>query len=410
MPKGLDATETNSFGLHEFMHLCRLTEAKPYLAANMASGSPQEFHDWASYCNAPAGTVSLADERTSNGDHEPFGVQWWGVGNESWGCGGDMTPQEYATLYRRFVTQFPAYAPKPFLVAVGPRGHSKDLDLGWTSGFFESMQGHRSPVDGLSMHYYTDFRNSPEQVATFDARGWYDVIREGARMESVIEQHWAAMGKYDPNRHIRLVVDEWGVWYHPGEEISPAYLLSQPLTLRDALHTAVSLDVFNRHAEKIAMANVAQTINCIHSLMLAEGDRYARTPVYYVFQMYRSHMGSHDAPMTIRCDELKVPSRNGSATMPGLSGSASSRNNVLHVTITNPSLDSSIVAHLRLTSGNILEGQGTVLTHPDMTAHNTLDRPNEVQPPTPFPVNVRGNRTEISIPKRAVVSLELKIG
>ena len=409
MPKGLDATETNQFGLHEFMRLCKLCDAEPYLAANMASGSPQEFHDWVSYCNAPAGTVSLADERAANGDRDPFGVRWWGVGNESWGCGGDMTPQEYATLYKRFVTQFPAYAPKPFLVAVGPRGHSKDLDLGWTNGFFEAMQGgHRSVVDGLSMHYYTDFRTSPERVATFDAGGWYDVIREGARVETVIEQHWAVMGKYDPNRHIRLVVDEWGVWYRPGEELSPHYLLSQPLTLRDALHTAVTLDVFNRHADKIAMANVAQTINCIHSLMLAEGDRYTRTPVYYVFEMYRNHMRSRVAPMTIRCDELKVPSRNGSATMPGLSGSASTKDNVLNVTITNPSLDSSIVAHLRLTSGNITEGRGTVLTHSEMTAHNSLDSPNEVRL-APVAITVRGNQAEISIPQRAVVSLELKI-
>jgi alpha-N-arabinofuranosidase len=409
MPKGLDDTETNEFGIHEFMHLCRLCGAAPYLAANMGSGSPQEFHDWVSYCNAPAGTVSLASERAKNGDTEPFGVRFWGVGNESWGCGGDMTPQEYATLYRRFVTQFPAYAPKPFLVAVGPRGHSKDLDLGWTNGFFDAMQnGHRSRVDGLSVHYYTDFRNSPEKVSTFDARGWYDVIREGLRTETVIEQHWAAMGKYDAEHHTKLVVDEWGVWYRPGEEIAPAYLLSQPLTLRDALHTAVTFDVFNRHADKIAMANVAQTINCIHSLFLAQGDRFARTPVYYVFEMYRNHMRSQLASMNIRCDELKVPSRNGTAAMPGLSGSASVNGKTLTVTMTNPSLDSPVTAQIRLTSGSIVEGRGSVLTHAEMNAGNTLDRPNEVKL-TALPVTVRGNRTEISIPQHAVVSLDLKM-
>ncbi len=409
MPKGLYETETNQFGLHEFMQLCRLCGAEPYLAANMGSGSPQEFHDWVSYCNAPAGTVSLADERVANGDSAPFGVRWWGVGNESWGCGGDMTPQEYAMLYRRFVTQFPSYAPKPYLVAVGPRGHSKDLDLGWTTGFFEAMQGHRSPVDGLSMHYYTDFRGSPENVATFDAKGWYDVIREGARVENVIEQHWAAMGKYDAKHHIKLIVDEWGVWYRPGEELSPTYQLSQPLTLRDALHTSVTLDVFNRQADKIAMANVAQTVNCIHSLMLAQGDRYARTPPYYVFEMYRSHMGSRLALMNIRCDELKVPSRAAAtATMPGLSGSASTKDGMLHVTITNPSLESSVSAHVRLTSGSVVEGRGTILTHAEMNARNTLENPNVVQLAS-LPVTVRGNRVEISLPPRAVVLLELKM-
>jgi len=408
MPEGSFDTETNQFGIHEFIRLCRLCGAEPYLAANMASGTPREFHDWVSYCNASEGTLSLASERATNGDKEPFGVRWWGVGNESWGCGGDMNPQEYATLYRRFVTQFPDYPPKPFLVAVGPRGHSRDLDLGWTRGFFEAMQGHKSRVDGLSVHYYTDFRNSPEKVSTFDAQGWYDVIREGMRIESVIEQHWVVMGKYDADRHTRLIVDEWGVWYRPGEEIAPTYLLSQPLTLRDALHTAVTFDVMNRHADKIAMANVAQTINCLHSLFLAQGDRFARTPVYYVFEMYRNHMRSRLASMSMRCEDMTVPSRDGSAVMPGLSGSASVNGKTLTVTITNPSLEAPLAAQIRLANGNIVEGRGRVLTHAEMTAGNTLDRPNEIAL-SPVTVVVRGNKTGITIPPRAVVSLELRI-
>jgi alpha-L-arabinofuranosidase len=408
MPAGLDHTETNEFGIHEFIRLCRLTGAEPYLAANMASGSPREFHDWVQYCNAPAGTVSLASERAANGDKEPFGVRWWGVGNESWGCGGDMTPQEYATLYRRYVTQFPAYAPRPHLVAVGPRGHSKDLDLGWTTGFFEAMQGHRSPVDGLSVHYYTDFRNSPENVSTFDARGWYDVIREGLRTETVVEQHWAAMGKYDPRHHTKLIIDEWGVWYRPGEETTPSHLLSQPLTLRDALHTAVTFDIFNRHADKIAMANVAQTINCIHSLFLAQESRYTRTPVYYVFEMYRNHMGARLASMRIRSHELTVPSRQSPGTVPGLSGSASIKDKMLTLTIANPSLDAPVSAQIRLTSGSLTEGRGTVLTHHDMTARNTFDRPDEVKL-LPLEIKVGANAAGVTFPPRSVTALELRI-
>lgn len=409
MPAGYDHTENNQFGIHEFMHLCRLTGAEPYLAANMASGSPREFHDWVLYCNAPVGTVSLAGERAANGDSQPFGVRWWGVGNESWGCGGDMSPQEYSALYRRFVTQFPAYDPKPFLVAVGPRGHSKDFDLGWTNGFFETMQdGHHSRVDGLSVHFYTDFRNTPEKVSTFDAAGWYDVIREGARIETVIEKHWAAMGKYDATHHTRLVVDEWGVWYRKGEEISPEYLLSQPLTLRDALHTAVTLDIFNRHAEKLAMANVAQTINCLHSLFLAKGDGYARTPAFHVFEMYRGHMGARLAPMLIHCEELKVPSRNGSATMPGLSGSASIKERKMTVTLTNPSLESSVATNIRLSNGNITGGHARVLTHAEMTASNSFDHPDTVKP-IALPLNQRSGGADVSIPPRSVVLLELEL-
>jgi len=168
MPPGMHATETNQFGVHEFMHLCRLVGAEPYLAANVGSGTPREFHDWVSYCNAPSGTERLAAERAANGDAAPFGVKYWGVGNESWGCGGDMKPGEYAEQYRRFVTQFPAYV-EPFLIATGPRGHSRDMDLGWTTGFFEAMQGSRSPLHGFSPHFYTDFRSNPMRVADFTA-------------------------------------------------------------------------------------------------------------------------------------------------------------------------------------------------------------------------------------------------
>jgi len=413
MPPGYDHTETNQFGIHEFMHLCRLTGAEPYLAANMNSGSPGEFHDWVSYCNAPPGTVSLADQRAANGDKASFAIKWWGIGNESWGCGGDMNPGEYANLYRRFVTQYPAYDPKPFFVAVGPRGHQQDYDLGWTTGFLESMYtgGHRSRVDGLSIHYYTDFRRTKERVATFDAGGWFDVIREGARVETVIEKHWEILSKYDPEHRIKFVIDEWGVWYPKGEEIAPNYLLSQPLTLRDALHTAVTLDIFNRNADKVTMANVAQTINCIHSLFLAKGDQYVRTPVYSVFEMYRGHMGARLAQMQIHCDELKVPSRNGaggSATIAHLSGSASLKDKTLTVTLTNPSLDAPLTTQIHLTSGNVTEGKGTVLTHSEMTAGNTFDRPDKVRPAA-LPINVRGNGISVTIPERAVVSLELKL-
>jgi alpha-N-arabinofuranosidase len=409
MPPGLDHTETNEFGIHEFIRLCRLTGAEPYLAANVGSGSPQEFHDWVLYCNAPPNTVSLAAERAGNGDREPFGVKWWGVGNESWGCGGDMKPHEYAMLYRRFVSQFPAYQPRPYLVAVGPRGHSRDFDLGWTTGFFEAMQGGpRSVVDGLSMHFYTDFRNSKEKVSTFEPRGWYDVIREGLRTENVIERHWEAMGKYDPNRRTKLIVDEWGVWYAPGEETAPAHLLSQPLTLRDALHTAVTFDVFNRHADKVAMANVAQTINCIHSLFLAQGDRFTRTPVYYVFEMYKSHMGAKSVPLGVRCDELTVPASGGTARMPGISGSASFQNGTLAVSLTNPSHDSPLTARIRLVGGTAAEARGVVLTHSEMTARNTFDRPDEVKP-APLPVTLRGGVVEVAMPKHAVASIEVRV-
>jgi alpha-N-arabinofuranosidase len=409
MPPGTHATESNQFGVHEFIRLCRLIGAEPYLAANVGSGTPREFQDWVSYCNASVGTVSLADERAANGDKEPFRVKYWGVGNESWGCGGDMKPGEYAIEYRKFVTQFPVYV-TPYLVATGPRGHSRDMDLGWTDGFFAAMQGgHRSPVHGFSLHFYSDFRNNKTRVADFKAPDWYAVMLEGLRTETVINEHWKIMGKYDPQHRTKLVIDEWGVWYQPGEEITPGYILSQPVTLRDALHTAITFDIFNRHADKIEMANVAQTINCIHSLFLALEDKYTRTPPYYVFEMYRPHLGARLVPMQIRATELTVPVQDGTAKIAALTGSASLREKRLMVTLTNASVDSPITARIRLAGGaRASEGRGTVLTHSDMRAHNTFQNTNEVRL-TSLPVRISGETLAVEIPRQAVAAVEIQL-
>ena len=402
MPAGLDHTETNQFGIHEFIRLCRLVNAVPYVAANVGSGNPQEFHDWVSYCNAPAGTLSLAAERAANGEKEPFGVRYWGVGNESWGCGGNMKPSEYATLYRQFITQFPAYPPEPFLTATGPRGHSRDLDIGWTTGFFEAMQGHRAEVHGFSLHFYTDFRNTKEKVASFNREGWYAVLREAARTETVITRHWEAMGKLDTNHRTKLVIDEWGVWYPSGEETVPAHLLSQPLTLRDALHTAITFDVFNRHAEKIAMANVAQTVNCLHSLFLAHEDKYARTPAFHVFEMYRPHMGARLVPMNAEIEQLS------GAGLPALIGSASIRDKRLTVTLTNPSLDAALTARIRVAGAMPAEAKGVVLTHSEMTARNTFQKPDEVTT-KPLAVQTSAQEIAVTLPKQSVAALDVRL-
>src|SRR3989442_427279 len=216
----------------------------------------------------------------------------WRVGNDSWGCGGNMTGGEYATEYRKYISQFPVYL-RPFLVATGPRGHSADGDVGWTEAFFGGLQNARGlgvRVDGFALHYYTDFRQTAEDGAKFDAKGWYAVLHKGVHIENVINDHWGIMGKYDPQHRTRFVIDEGGNWYRGGTELGPEYILSQTITLRDALHTAMTFDVFNRHADKIEMANVAQTINCLHSLFAALGDKNTRTPAYYTFELDRPHL------------------------------------------------------------------------------------------------------------------------
>jgi alpha-N-arabinofuranosidase len=322
-----------------------------------------------------------------------------------------MTGGEYAAEYRKYIAQVPVYL-RPFFVATGPRGHSPDGDLGWTEGFFGGLQDVRGlgvRVDGFALHYYTDFRQTAEDGARFDAKGWYAVLHKGVHIANVINDHWRIMGKYDPQHRTKFVIDEWGNWYRGGTELGPEYILSQTITLRDALHAAMTFDVFNRHAEKIEMANVAQTINCLHSLFAAVGDKYTRTPAYYTFEMYRPHMGGQYVPVRIDLPELTVPLLEGTARLPGLSGSASVRDQGLTVTLTNPSLQERVVTRIRLSGGaRLREARATVLTHEDMRATNTFERPDEVGLAA-LAAQVSGDTATITIPIQAVVAVSLRL-
>jgi alpha-N-arabinofuranosidase len=322
-----------------------------------------------------------------------------------------MNGGEYATLYRRYIAQVPVYV-RPFFVATGPRGHSADGDLAWTDQFFAGIQNVRGlgvRVDGYALHYYTDFRQTAEDGAKFDEKGWYAVLHKGAYIEKVMADHWAIMGKYDHEHRTKFVIDEWGNWYRGGTELGPDYILSQAITLRDALHTAITFDVFNRHAEKMEMANVAQTINCLHSLFAAVGDKYARTPVYYAFEMYRPHLGGRLVPAKIDVPERTVPLLEGSASMPGLSGSASVRDGVVTLTLTNPSLQEGMATRVRLGGGaRLSEARASVLTHADMRAANTLERPDTVRLAT-LPANIAGDTVTIALPPKAVAAVSLRL-
>jgi alpha-N-arabinofuranosidase len=299
-----------------------------------------------------------------------------------------------------------------FFVATGPRGHSADADVGWTDNFFAGLRDARGlgvRVDGLALHYYTDFRQTAEDGARFDAKGWYAVLHKGAHIERVINQHWEIMGKYDPQHQTRFVIDEWGTWYRGGTELGPQYILSQTITLRDALHAAMTFDIFNRHADKIEMANVAQTINCLHSLFAAVGDKYTRTPAYSTFEMYRPHMGGRLVPARLDIPDLTVPLLDGEARLPGLSGSASVRGKVLTVTLTNPSLQDAVVTRIRVSGGaGVREARATVLTHEDMHATNTFEKPNEVGL-ADLAARVSGDTATVTIPRQAVVAVSLQL-
>src|SRR6266567_1036029 len=408
--------DPNEFGTNEFIHFCNLIGSQPYLAANVRSLPAEAFYRWVEYCNSPAGATTLADTRAEAGYRDPFGVRFWGVGNESWGCGGNFTPQEYAAEFRRFTTWVPGYGVDLSFVASGPNVD----DWSWTRGFLEEIvrkgPGELRGIYGLALHHYAwNLSRGPENwvegkrdAVNFEPVEWYELLREGDRMESLITGHWQVMGEIDQQHHIKLVVDEWGPWYKPGSEATPGDIIEQMPTLRDAVFSGMTLDIFNRHPEKVAMANCAQLINCLNSLYLAHEDRFCVTPVGHVFAMYAAHQGGQAVRTMFSAPTISYDRDGKPAAFWGLQGSASLHDKDLVLTVVNPAIRDAREAEIVIRDARIKVGVGTTLTHPDIHAHNTFEQKEEVSPQTkPLPVS-SGTLTH-TFPPASVSSLVLTL-
>ncbi|HEV3138381.1 MAG TPA: alpha-L-arabinofuranosidase C-terminal domain-containing protein, partial [Pirellulales bacterium] len=364
-------TESNQFGTHEFMQFCRLCKAEPYLAANVGSGTVEQFQRWVEYCNAPAGRTTLADERVANGDREPLGIRYWGVGNESWGCGGKFTPEDYCTEYRKFTEWVPGYGIKPFFIAAGPNGN----DVDWTRRFFKKWTDYtRAPLHGWAAHYYC---GTTGHALDFSRDQWYEMLAKANFMDRLIADQWSAMGQFDPAHKVKLVVDEWGCWHPKGTEINPHHLFEQMGCLRDALCAALTLDTFNRHADKMEMANVAQLINNLHSLFLADGDKFVATPNYHVFKMYTPHQGATSVRMDVQAPNVAFKAAEGSKEIFRVAGSASRAGNNVTLTLVHSHAVEPVELAIRVRDGSATTVRQTVLAHETLSAHNTFDKPDE---------------------------------
>ena len=377
-PDGPQKFDPNSFGTNEFGRFCRLIGAQPYLAANLRSATARDFYDWVEYCNAPAGKTTLSDQRAAAGDPEPFGVRYWGVGNESWGCGGNFTPEEYAAEFRRFTAWVPDYGVPLRFIGSGPSGG----DLDWTRRFFarlaERDKGLLGSMYGWGMHYYCGTAGKGQAV-DFTEDDWYELLEKAVLMEPLILKNWAAMAETDPEHKVKLIVDEWGAWHRAGTEVDPAFLFGQTSTLRDGLIAALTLDIFNRHADKVAMANVAQLINNLHSLFLAHEDKFAATPNFHIFEMYAAHQGGRSLRTSFSAPA--VGARAGhEATLPGLAGSASLKGKELILTVVNPHAREAREAEIVVRGAAVQFGRIRVLRSDDIHAHNTFEAPHALEP------------------------------
>jgi len=401
--------DPNQFGTGEFLHFCRLVGAEPYLAANVRMLPARVFEQWVEYCNAPAGSTTWADVRAAAGDRDPYGVRFWGIGNEAWGCGGNFTPEEYAEEFRRFATWgVPRYGVDLAYVASGPSGG----DIEWTRRFFSAMAERRAlgTVWGWSLHHYSSADGPGADAVAFDDRGWYDLLASADRMDALLAAHWEQMGVTDRKHHVKLVVDEWGAWHTSAPAGGPSHLFESQSTIRDALVAGLTLDTFNRNAEKVAMANVAQLVNCIQSLFLAHEDRFVVTPVYHVFAMYAAHQGAQALRTMVSAPRVSWSAKDGNPrTLWGLAGSASRQGRAITLTVTNPSLSAAREAEIVLRGGAPASVRVTTLAARDVHDVNTFDRPDTVRPAT-VDVVVSGPTLIYRFPPASVTKLELAVG
>jgi len=404
-PDGPAKYEPNQFGTNEFMHFCKLIGAQPYLATNLRSNTARAFYEWVEYCNAPAGQTTLSDQRAATGDTEPFKVRFWGVGNESWGCGGDFTPEEYAAEFRRFTAWVPNYGVPLAFIGSGPNGG----DISWSRRFFSRLterdRNHVRRLYGWALHYYCGTAGEGNSIK-FTVDDWYELLGKAVHMEKLITEHWAAMGEVDKDHHVKLIIDEWGAWHHAGTEVDPTHLFGQTSTMRDALIASLTLDIFNRHADKVAMANVAQLINNLHSLFLAREDKFVATPNFHIFEMYTAHHGGKSLRTVFNVDAPAVQSRG--TPPPLLSGSASLHDRRLVLSVTNTHATEPLPAELRVRGATVKSGSARALHSDDIHAHNTFAQPDAVQP-RETKVQVSGANLVHTFPPASVTVMTLDL-
>ena len=388
-----NSVEDNSFGTHEFIGLCRLIGAQPYFAGNLGSGTPQELRDWIEYCNYPSGST-LSDERVGNGSPDPFQIRYWGVGNENWGCGGNMTPDEYAGQYSRFATYIRSFGDTtPFLIACGPSSN----DLNWTRRFFDAIQQNRrrSSVNGYTMQFYSSGRAIPTQ---FTVELMREQLSSFSRMEKAIQVQRSLIDSYDPDKKIGFMVDEWGTWDRGiPEEEKRLGRLWQMNTMRNAVAAAMGLNVFHRQADKLVMCNIAQIVNVLQAMLLTDGDKCIRTPSYYAFALCKPHRS-----------KTSVAVENNETTAPGLSVSASRKDQELVLTYVNPLHDTAMKVSTRLSEGKAENATAQILHDDDYNACNTFDAPDRIVPKD-YEVKVSGSQIQLDIPPLSVLTITVRL-
>jgi len=396
-----NVTEDNSFGTHEYMELMQRLGAEPFIVGNVGSGSVQEMSDWWDYLNFP-GASPMADLRRKNGREAPWNVRFWGVGNEPWGCGGNMRPEYYADVYKRYASFLSPYgATTPFRIAAG--GYADNPR--WTEVL---MRDAGSMIDGIDLHYYTIVNNwTVKGSATgFGEKEWFKALKEAGRADETLTRHSTIMDQYDPQKRVALILGEWGIWHDVEPGTNPGFLFQQN-TLRDAFVASVTLDILNRHADRVRMANIAQMINVLQAMILTRGDSMLLTPTYHVYEMYVPHQDATLLPVDGAAGAGSY--RLGDDSIPAISASASrDREGRIHVTMSNLDPNRAQTVELELRGARASTVTGRILTAGAMNAHNTFAQPDIVKPAPFGGARVSGSTLTVQLPPKSIVALELR--
>ena len=387
--------ESNAVGTHEFFDLIDLLGADAYVNGNLGSGSVQEMSEWIEYMTSDSKST-LANLRRKNGHEKPFKVAYFAVGNEAWGCGGNMTPEHYADLYKNVETFLKApAASRPKLIASG----GNDNDARWSEVLAKQL---KSRADGISFHYYTIPTGKWEvkgAATAFPESEWIATLSNTLRMDSHIRANAAAMDKSDPEKKLGLFVDEWGTWYDVEKGTNAGFLFQQN-TLRDAVVAALNFNIFHEHADRVRMTNIAQMVNVLQSMIITDKDRMFVTPTYHAFEMYVPFQGATSLPVTLADNPQYTL---GGVSVPEVSASAArGKDGRLYLALVNadPGQAADVAVNV---AGQALQGaHGRVLTAGAMDAHNTFQSPQAVKP-VPFNAAAANGKLNLTIPAKSVV-------
>lgn len=400
-----NAPETNAFGTHEFMDLCEQVGCDPYIGGNVGSGSVQEMRDWIEYLTSNYDSA-LSNLRRQNGREAAWPMPFWGIGNENWGCGGHMTPEYYADLYCQYHTHIKNFGDTPMLKIASGYGGS-DTDGADLAIVMDRIMNRRHPVrtDGISIHYYVFLRDDVRHSATeFGEAEWVDVMRHAHHINHVIEQNAAILDRYDPEKRMWLVIDEWGTWYPVEPGTNPAFLYQQN-SIRDAVVAAHTLHLFQDHNDRVQLANIAQTVNVLQAMILTEGEKLVLTPTYHVFDMFKAHQDATRLVLDVECETYSA----GEGKLPMFSASASrSASGEVLLTLCNLHPNQAVELTCDVRDMQVSSVKGRLLAGDAITAHNTFDVPDRVHPqPFTGAVLEEGQRLRIQLPAAAVVALTL---